>query len=138
MKKMFLLTLLAGSMAITAGAQTKQHKVVFEITSADTAEQRTMLRQIANVLKDAAGTKIEVVCHGAAIFMLVKDKTVLLPMMEDLKSKQGVGFAACANSMRKNNIEASQLVPVANIVPNGVMEVVGKQEDGWSYIKAGE
>jgi intracellular sulfur oxidation DsrE/DsrF family protein len=39
--------------------------------------------------------------------------------------------------MRKNNIESSQLVSVANIVPNGVMEVVAKQEEGWSYIKAG-
>ena len=53
-------------------AQTKEHKVVFEITSADTADQRTILRQINNVLKDAPGTRIEVVCHGPAIFMLVK------------------------------------------------------------------
>jgi uncharacterized protein len=138
MKKLIVSLLLITSVASSVSAQTKQHKVVFEITSSDTAAQRTVLRQINNVIKDAPGTKIEVVCHGPAIFMLVKDKTVLGAMMEDLKSKQNVGFAACNNSMKKNNIDVSQLVTIANIVPNGVMEVVAKQEDGWSYIKAGD
>ena len=138
MKKIILLaSFITGSFSVI-NAQPKQHRIVFEITTPDTAQQRTMLRQISNVVKDAPGITIEVVCHGPAIFMLVKDKTVLLPMMDDLKNKQGISFAACANSMRKNNIVSSQLVPVATIVPNGVMEVVSKQEDGWSYIKAGE
>ena len=118
-------------------AQTKLHKIVFEITSADTADQRTVLRQINNVIQDASGTKIEVVCHGPAIFMLVKDKTVLSDIMQELKTKQDVSFAACNNSMKKNNLDKSQLVTVATVVPNGVMEVVAKEEDGWSYIKAG-
>lgn len=138
MKKIIGLAFFISNVFCALHAQTKQHRIVFEITTPDTAQQRVLLRQINNVLKDAAGTRIEVVCHGPAIFMLVKDKTVLLPIMDELKNKQHVDFAACNNSMRKNNIESSQLVPVANIVPNGVMEVVGKQEDGWSYIKAGE
>lgn len=138
MKKIILLVVLISSGFTLINAQSKQHRIVFEITTPDTAQQRIMLKQIGNVVKDAPGTTIEVVCHGPAIFMLVKDKTVLLPVMDELKNKQGIGFAACANSMRKNNIAANQLIPVANIVPNGVMEVVSKQEDGWSYIKAGE
>jgi len=138
MKKIILLaSFITGSFSVI-NAQTKQHRIVFEITTPDTAQQRSMLRQIGNAVKDAPGITIEVVCHGPAIFMLVKDKTVLLPVMDDLKNKQGISFAACANSMRKNNIASSQLVPVATIVPNGVLEVVSKQEDGWSYIKAGE
>lgn len=117
-------------------AQQRVHKVVFEITSTDTADHRTVLRQINNVLKDVPNTQIEVVCHGGAIFMLVKEKTVLGEMMQDLKSRN-VRFAACANSMRKNNLSPEQLVAVATVVPNGVMEVVTKEEEGWSYIKAG-
>ena len=137
MKKIIILLTFAIGIAVCANAQKKTHKIVFEITSADTADQRTVLRQINNVYKDAPGTKVELVCHGPAIFMLVNDKTVLLPAMQSLASKYGVRFAACANSMHKNNLEASQLVPVAVVVPNGVMEVVAKQEDAWSYIKAG-
>lgn len=137
MKKIASFLLLIICLSVSMHAQTKQHKIVFEITSADSVEQETMLRQIGNVGKDAPGTQIEVVCHGPAIQMLIKSKTLLAPMMEDLKNKQGVRFAACANSMRRNNIEPAQLVSVATVVPNGVMEVVAKQEDGWSYIKAG-
>jgi uncharacterized protein len=135
MKKMIALLLLISSITISVSAQkTKQHRIVFEITSADTTEQITVLRQMKNVLKDAPGTAIELVCHGPAIFMLVKDKTVAGAEIQEL-SQHGVGFAACANSMRKNNIDKTQLVPVASIVPNGIMEVVEKEEDGWSYIK---
>lgn len=137
MRKLIVLFFLTGFAVTHATAQKKQHKVVFEITSADTADYRTVLRQINNVYKDAPNTKIEVVCHGPAIFMLVKEKTVLADMMQELKTKQQVVFAACANSMRKNNLSADQLVPVATVVPNGVMETVAKQEEGWSYIKAG-
>ena len=115
----------------------RQHKVVFEITSSDTADYSGVLRSVKNALKDAPGTRIEIVCHGPAIFMLVKEKTVLADAMQELQTKQAVSFAACANSMRKNNLDKSQLVTVATVVPNGVLEIVFKQEDGWSYIKSG-
>ncbi|HTE12568.1 MAG TPA: DsrE family protein [Chitinophagaceae bacterium] len=137
MKKIIVLMLFVNGIAVSVKAQTKQHKVVFEITSADTADHRTVLRQISNVIKDAPGTNIEVVCHGPAILMLVKEKTMLAAEMQELKSKYGVDFAACANSMKKNNLDKSQLVTTAMVVPNGVMEVVRKEEEGWSYIKAG-
>lgn len=136
MKNILLMVTLVIASVASAHAQKKEHKVVFEITSSDTAEHRTMLRQINNALRDVPNTRIEVVCHGAAIFMLVKDKTVLGDMMQELKAKN-VSFAACNNSMRKNNLTPDQLVPVAHVVPNGVMEVVTKEEEGWSYIKAG-
>ena len=136
MKRIIVLLMIATAVSVSLTAQ-KQHRVVFEITSADSADYRGVLRSVNNVLKDAPGTKIEIVCHGPAIFMLVKEKTALSDIMQELQSKQGVAFAACANSMRKNNLDKSQLVAVATIVPNGVMEVVSKQEDGWSYIRSG-
>lgn len=136
MKKIIILLMVATVVSVSLMAQ-KQHRVVFEITSADSADYRGVLRSVNNVLKDVPGTKIEIVCHGPAIFMLVKEKTAVSDIMQELQSKQGVSFAACANSMRKNNIDKSQLVSVATVVPNGVMEVVAKQEEGWSYIKSG-
>ncbi len=111
--------------------------MVFEITSTDTADYRGVLRSVNNVLNDAPGTKVEVVCHGPAIFMLVKEKTNVSDIMQELQTKKGVVFAACANSMRKNNLDKTQLVAVATVVPNGVLELVTKQEDGWGYIKSG-
>ena len=136
MKKIIVLVTFVTGLTVSLTAQ-KQHKVVFEITSADTADFRGVLRSVNNVLKDAPGTKVEVVCHGPAIFMLVKEKTNVSDIIQDLQTKDGVIFAACANSMRKNNLDKTQLVAVATVVPNGVLEVVSKQEDGWGYIKSG-
>ncbi|MFT3932417.1 MAG: DsrE family protein [Chitinophagaceae bacterium] len=136
MKKIITICLLAICIVSVANAQKKTHRIVFEITTSDTAEQRTTLRQMHNVLRDVPGTKIELVCHGPAIFMLVKAKTFFEEDMQQLKNS-GVVFAACANSMRKNNLDKTQMVSIATVVPNGVMEVVSKEEDGWSYIKAG-
>ena len=130
--------LLASFLFFISVLNAQQHKIVYDLSSADTSDQSTVLRQFNNILKEAPTAELEVVCHGQAIFMLVKDKTVLSDMMQELKDKQSVSFAACNNSMKKNNIDKSQLVGVANVVPNGVMEVVAKEEDGWSYIKAGD
>jgi intracellular sulfur oxidation DsrE/DsrF family protein len=123
---------------LAGSAQAAVHKIVYDITTADTAVQRGMLLQINNIMKDAPGSEVEVVCHGGAIFMLVKDKTVVLPAMEALQKQHGVSFSACNNSMRKNNIDSSALAGVSHIVPNGALEVVSKQEQHWSYIKAGQ
>jgi intracellular sulfur oxidation DsrE/DsrF family protein len=38
--------------------------------------------------------------------------------------------------MRKHNITKADLLPVAVTVPSGVAELVLKQEQGWSYLKA--
>ena len=42
-----------------------------------------------------------------------------------------------SNLMRKHNITADMLLKVAGTVPSGVVEVITKQEEGWSYLKSG-
>jgi uncharacterized protein len=84
-KKIILLLLTITGASVSISAQ-KQHRVVFEITSADSADYRVVLRSVNNVLKDAPGTKVEIVCHGPAIFMLVKEKTVLSDIMQELQT----------------------------------------------------
>jgi intracellular sulfur oxidation DsrE/DsrF family protein len=49
----------------------------------------------------------------------------------------GVVFAACENTMKKQNVTKEQLMPFVITVDSGVAEVVRKQEAGWAYIKGG-
>jgi len=51
--------------------------------------------------------------------------------------QRGVNFAVCNNSMRRLQVDASRLVPGVTVVPVAILELVKKQEEGWSYIKAG-
>ena len=39
--------------------------------------------------------------------------------------------------MKKQHLEAADLVAAVDVVPAGIVEVVRKQEAGWVYIKAG-
>jgi intracellular sulfur oxidation DsrE/DsrF family protein len=39
--------------------------------------------------------------------------------------------------MQKYQITKEMLIPIAITVPSGIAEIVLKQENGWSYLKAG-
>jgi uncharacterized protein len=136
MQKIFILTALLISAAV-ATAQNKQHKIVFDLNSIDTAVQSSVLRQFNNVLKAVPNAQLEVVCHGPAVYMLVKNKVFFEDKMNELKEKGNVTFKVCANSMKRLNVDKSELISLAEIVPVAILELSEKQMKGWSYIKAG-
>ena len=113
-----------------------QHKIIWEMASGDTAQQRVLYSQINNVLAEAPDTKIEVVFHSHAVYAMLKDTGYFKPQINTL-FKQGVVFAVCNNSLKKRNIDKARVIPEAIIVPVAVLEIVQKQEEGRAYIKAG-
>ena len=137
MRKQFSLLLATALFYFTASAQNNQQKIVFDFVKADTADFRIMVTQVKNTLKEDPNTVIEVVCYGPGLIMLVSDKTNVSKEMEELQKSLNVNFAACANSMRRLKVEKSQLVPFAKVVPVAILELSARQQEGWSYIKAG-
>lgn len=132
-----VLTIILVIITTFAIAQNKQHKIVFDLSSGDTAIQSTVLRQFNNTLEAAPNTILEMVCHGQAINILVKNKMFFENRMSELKSKGTVYFKVCANSMKRLNVDKSELSSIAEIVPVAILELSEKQMEGWSYIKAG-
>jgi uncharacterized protein len=115
---------------------TKVHKVVIQLTSNDTLVHKAVLKQINNLLTAAPNAQIEVVCHNNGIEFLTAAKTKSAAGITELKAK-GVTFAACENTLRERKIDKKEVLTEAIFVPAGILEVVMKQEDGFSYIKAG-
>jgi len=136
MRKQFSLLLVTVLFCFSASTQSNQ-KIVFDFVKADTADFRIMVTQIKNVLKEDPNTTIEIVCYGPGLIMLVSDKTNVSKEMEELQKSSNVNFAACANSMRRLKVEKSQLVSFAKVVPVAILELSARQQEGWSYIKAG-
>ena len=120
----------------------KTHKVVFEV-SIDSAEKwQGAMRNVENV-QNALGvktTKIEVVTHGKGVGMLLANTSAenaeLKAKLEKLHA-DGVVFAACENTMKREKIEKKDLVELSTTVDSGVSEVIRKQEAGYAYIKSG-
>lgn len=111
-------------------------KIVMQLTSADTTAHKMLMKQLQNILSVAPETKIEVVCHGPGLNMLVSENTIVSKQMEEAALK-GVDFAACRFSMKERKVKEEQLIKQARIVEAGIIEIVDKQNAGWAYIKAG-
>ena len=137
MRKQFSLLLVTVLFCFSASAQNNQQKIVFDFVKSDTTDFRVMITQIKNVLKEEPNSAIEIVCYGPGLMMLVSDKTNVSKEMEELQKSPNVSFAACANSMRRLKVEKSQLVSFAKVVPVAILELSARQQEGWSYIKAG-
>lgn len=114
----------------------KSHKIVFQLSSEDTLVHKALMRQLNNVLNAAPNAKMEVVCHGPGINLLVSGKTVVLDKIQLLRTK-GVTFEACENTLREKNIPKDKIIAEAGFVPSALVQIVTRQEEGWSYIKAG-
>jgi intracellular sulfur oxidation DsrE/DsrF family protein len=113
------------------------HKIVMQLTSSDTLVHKGLLKQLNN-LKAGWGDSvaIEVVCHGPGIEFLMKEKSNKVNQINSMMSKN-VRFVACENTLKAKKIEKNQLMLNLDYVVMGIAEIVEKQEQGWSYIKAG-
>jgi intracellular sulfur oxidation DsrE/DsrF family protein len=113
-----------------------QYKIVFDIAGKDTADQSALFRQLKNVLTLAPDAKIEVVYHGQAIAGLVQGQSFFSEKVKEFHQK-GVTFAACNNSLKRIQVDPSQVLSDAVVVPMAILELAKKQEEGWSYIIVG-
>jgi intracellular sulfur oxidation DsrE/DsrF family protein len=119
-----------------SSSQIPEHKIIFQLTSGDTTAHKQLMKQFNNILSVSPTTKIEVVCHGAGLDLLVSGKTIVEDKINAL-TERGVVFKACEFSIKERKVDRSRIISSSGFVPAGIIEIVSKQEQGWSYIKAG-
>ena len=119
----------------TAIGGTVDHKVIIEVASSDPKQWEKLMNNVEN-LRVALGdkTSVEVVAHGEGLKLLVKSDEPVVARMKKA-SVTGVKFAACENTMKKQNITKAQLLDFSMTVDSGVAEIIRKQEGHWAYIK---
>jgi intracellular sulfur oxidation DsrE/DsrF family protein len=128
----FLFFIISSNVAQEKGG----HKIIFQCSTPDTMAQKALMKQLGNILSVEPNTKIEIVCHGPGLNMLVDDKSVVKDKIKSFSDK-GVIFNACEFSMKERNVDKSQITSNVSFVSAGILYIVSKQEQGWSYIKAG-
>lgn len=117
-------------------AKPKGHRIVFQLSTPDTLAYRALSRQLNNVLNHWPDAQLEVVAHNKGIQFLIADKTNVGPEIAALKAR-GVNFWACENTLKQQKLDKSVITSHAGFVPVGIAQIAGRQEEGWSYIKAG-
>ena len=114
-----------------------QHRIVMQLSSNDTLVWKGLMNNLKH-LKAGWGDSvvIEVVAHGPGLDFLTKGKTTQQEKINHFK-QMGIVFIACENTMMERKIPKESIIAEAAFVRMGIGEIVRKQEQGWSYIKAG-
>jgi intracellular sulfur oxidation DsrE/DsrF family protein len=123
--------------ALGQSPQPQAYKVVFDLTSQDPLDQQAVLRWIREITALNPKTETEVVMYGRGLDLVVSGKTTLAAGVQEAIDNAHASFRVCAIAMKNQQIDKSQLLPNVQIVPDGIGEIVGKQRDGWGYIKVG-
>ena len=134
MRKLSLFTIILLFVSELLFAQ-KDYKVVFDLTSGDTLSQQTVIRWVNEVIKTEPTAQVEVVMFGKGLPLVVKDKSALANDVASLATNKNVAFKVCAIALANQKIDKSQLLTGVQIVPDGIYEIVSKQQEGWGYIK---
>lgn len=113
----------------------KKHNVVFHVTDNDPVKWNQVMNNVTNMQKNVGKDliNIEVVANGPALDMMKLESPVGERMSE--AQKNGIAFMACGATMKAAKVTEKDLFPGVIVVPGGVIEIMNKQEAGWTYLK---
>jgi len=123
----------------------KPHRLLIHVDQNDPAVMNLALNNATNVIEyyraKGEDVDVDIVAYGPGLHMLRADTS---PVQDRIKQLKGtafpskVQFSACGNT--KENMEKKEERPIAvlsdaTIVPSGVVRLMEKQEEGWSYVR---
>ncbi len=118
-----------------ANAQPADYKAVFDLTSKDSMNQQSVVRELGLIKQANPDAMLEVVVYGQGLDLVTAGKSSRAADIQELLAGKNVSFKVCAMAMKHQNVDRSQLLPGVEVVPDGIYEIISKQREGWGYIK---
>lgn len=113
----------------------KDYRVVFDLTSKDSNDQRAVIRWLNEVSKAEPTAQMEVVMYGQGLDLVTKGKSIVSDDVIHLAQNKNIAFKVCQVAMKAHNLQLNDLLQGVQTVPDGIYEVISKQRQGWGYIK---
>ena len=135
MRRTLLVVSLALLSAGSVRAQQMPYRVVFDLTSRDTLDQRAVLRWLKEVGTASPNAQMEVVMYAKGFELVMPERSPFLAEVKEAMKNPNVKFVVCAMALKNNSVDKSQLLPEVAVVPDGIYELFAKQQDHWGYIK---
>jgi len=142
-RRFLLASLLAGLVGLASAMASAQsavsssdhYRVVIQVSDNDPAKWNLALNNARNVQVDLGmdNVDVEVVAYGPGLAMLKADSPVASRIAS--ATAQGVGVLACENTMRNTKVERSQIHAGVRFVDAGVVHIMKRQREGWSYVR---
>lgn len=133
--KKYAFLCLAFFLTLTIVAQEKPVKIVFDVTSGDEGVHSSAIRHVKAMSEAYPRSQFEVVMYGGSVNMALSDKSTVKNAVEELAKKNNVKFVVCQGTLKRHKIDESALIDGVETVPDGIVEIVNKQQQGWGYIK---
>ncbi|MGH8739053.1 MAG: DsrE family protein [Burkholderiales bacterium] len=124
----------AAPTALAAGETSMSH-VVIQVSDADPKKWNLALNNAQNIQQALGKDKVEVeiVAYGPGLGMF-KNGSKVAPRINGALD-QSVQLSACATTMKKMKLTKADLIGGVGVVPGGVIEIMKRQSEGWSYIR---
>ena len=139
-----LLALAAGIGGVVAEQrQAEVHRVLFQINSEDSSSMRHAVSNSINLVTHYREVhepiEVEIVAYGRGIEMFRTDKSPVTQVLEFMHAHYPeISFSVCGNTkaiMEKQESHPLSFIDGTRVVPFGIVEIVKRQEQGWSYIR---
>ena len=121
--------------AAEPAASQPKYRLVFHISENNPAQWNLALNNAfafqKNVGKDNA--QIEIVAIGPGLNMLKAESKAADRIAQALD--RNIDVVACGETMQATHVTAADLIGGVRVVPGGLIEIVQRQQAGWSYIR---
>jgi intracellular sulfur oxidation DsrE/DsrF family protein len=110
-------------------------KVVVQVSDEDPRTWNLALNNVRNLQRGIGAENVvaELVVYGPGIAMLQAGSSVEARIAQ--ASRDGVNVVACENTMRGRKLTPADMIPGIGYVPSGVIEIVQRERDGYSYLR---
>ena len=116
-------------------AQDRSYRVVFDLTSRDSLDQKAVMRWIKEISASNPEAEMEVVMYAKGFELVMPGKSTVMTDVKEALKNPNVTFKVCEVALRNNKVDKGQLLEEVGTVPDGIYELVLKQQQGWGYIK---
>jgi len=128
---------------VTIVQQDALTKVLVHLTSSDTDDGLNTLSNLEQMLEEYERKQepvhIEVIANGNGIRLLSPHKYEIADRIAYLTDKyDNLNFVACKNTLDQLRITRGinlKLIPEVKLIDSGVVEVIKRQREGWTYIR---
>lgn len=136
--KKFVKLALAVFITNIAFAQEKPIKVVFDVTSGNTEVHKSAARHLRLMSETYPDSEFEMVIYSSAYKMVDNNSSAAGETLRKIIKNDNVSIVICQNTLKRNSKSKEDLIPGVTTVPDGIYEIVSKQQQGWGYIKEGK
>ena len=120
---------------LPAAQASDKQAVIMQISENDPLAWSLALN-IAKSLPQALGkdnVEVEIVAIGPGLAMLKAGSEVSSRLTE--AAQAGVLLRACGTAMKAQKLAQTDLHPGVGVVPGGVVEIITKTRNGWTYLR---